>query len=110
MYTGRLFHCYMLDKSICHSRVVGSILSLSFYFWWKILLANNIDPDQTPHYVASHLGLHCLPIIFLQVSNHRYNCVHDKSFQPLFFLDTVICLNIETSQRLTITCSRLTAE
>ena len=31
-YTGGLFHCYMLDESICHFRVVGSILSLSFYF------------------------------------------------------------------------------
>ena len=37
-----------------------SVLSLSFYFWWKILLANNVDSDQMPHYVASDLGLHCL--------------------------------------------------
>ena len=28
----------------------------------EILLANTVDPDQTPHYVASDLGLHCLPI------------------------------------------------
>ena len=26
------------------------------------MLANNVDPDQTPHYVASDLGLHCLPV------------------------------------------------
>ena len=26
----------------------------------EILLANVIDPDQTPHHVASDLGLHCL--------------------------------------------------
>ena len=25
-----------------------------------ILLANTIDPDQTPHNMASDLGLHCL--------------------------------------------------
>ena len=25
------------------------------------MLANNVDPDQMPHYVASDLGLHCLP-------------------------------------------------
>ena len=25
------------------------------------LVANNVDPDQTPHYAASDLGLHCLP-------------------------------------------------
>ena len=23
------------------------------------MLANNVDPDQTPHYVASDVGLHC---------------------------------------------------
>ena len=28
----------------------------------EILLANTVEPDQTPHYVASDLGLHCLPI------------------------------------------------
>ena len=26
------------------------------------LLANTVDPDQTPLYVASSLGLHCLPM------------------------------------------------
>ena len=51
----------MLDESICHFR---GILSFLFYFWWKILLANTVDPDQTPHYVASDLGLHCLPSPF----------------------------------------------
>ena len=24
------------------------------------MLANNVDPDQTPHYVGSGLSLHCL--------------------------------------------------
>ena len=32
LYTGRLFHSYMLDESICNFRGVGSILSLLFYF------------------------------------------------------------------------------
>ena len=35
---------------------------------WKILLANNVDPDQMPHYVASDLGPHCLPMTLLRVS------------------------------------------
>ena len=26
LYTGGLFHCYMLDESICHFRGVGSVL------------------------------------------------------------------------------------
>ena len=55
----------MLDKSICHFKGVKSIFSLLFYFWWKFLLANNVDPYQTPHYVASDLGLHCLPLTIL---------------------------------------------
>ena len=42
--TGGLFHCYLLDKPIGHFRGVGCILPL-FYFGWKNLLANNIEPD-----------------------------------------------------------------
>ena len=53
-----------MDESICHFRSVGSILSLLFYFRWKILFANNVDPDQTPHDVASNLGVHCVPMTF----------------------------------------------
>ena len=34
-------------------------------FLMKILVANNVDPDQMPHYVASDLGLHCLLMTFL---------------------------------------------
>ena len=62
LYTGGLFHYYMLDESIFHIRVNGSILSFLLYFWWKILLANTVDPDQTPHHVASDMDLDCLPI------------------------------------------------
>ena len=32
LYTGGLFHCYILEESICHLRGVGSVLSLLFYF------------------------------------------------------------------------------
>ena len=62
MYTGRLFHCYILDESIYHFRDVMSISD------GKILLANNKDPDQMPHYMASDLGLHCLAVTLLRVS------------------------------------------
>ena len=55
----------MLDESICHFMGVGSTLSLLLYFGGKILFANNKDPEQMPHYVASDLGLHCLPMILL---------------------------------------------
>ena len=62
LYTGGLFHCYMLAESICQLRGVGSILSLLFYFRWKIQLASNLGPVQMSHYVASDLGLQCLPM------------------------------------------------
>ena len=47
----------MLDKSICH---LGVFCRFCSNFDGK--LANTVDPDQTPHYVASDLGSHCLPI------------------------------------------------
>ena len=49
LFTGGLFHCYMLDKFICHIGGIGSILSLLLYILWKILQANKIDLDQMPH-------------------------------------------------------------
>ena len=57
----------MLNETICHFWGFRSILSLLFYFLWKTLLANKVDPDQTPH-VASDLGLQCLPMTLLQIS------------------------------------------
>ena len=58
----------MLNESICHLRGERLILSLLFYFLLKILYANNVDPDQMPHYVASDLDLHCLPMTLSWVS------------------------------------------
>ena len=54
--TGGLFHCDLLDESICHFCGVESILSILFNISWKILLANNVDPDQMPQ----GRGLLCL--------------------------------------------------
>ena len=36
------------------------------------LFANSGDPDQTQHYAASDLGLHCLPITLLRVSRLQW--------------------------------------
>ena len=59
----------MLDESICDLRGVRSTLSLlSGLDGKKILLPNYVDPDQMPHYVASDLGLHCMPMTRLRVS------------------------------------------
>ena len=32
-----------------------------FFIFIQIMQANSGDPDQTPHFVASDLGLHYLP-------------------------------------------------
>ena len=65
LYNGGLCYMlnyYMLNESIYHFKGVGSSMLVLFYFLWKILLANKVDPDQMPHYVASDLGRHGLPI------------------------------------------------
>ena len=36
------------------------------------LFANTGDPDQMPHFAASDLGLHCLPITHLRVSRLQW--------------------------------------
>ena len=70
--TGRLFHCYTLGESIFHFNGVGSILFILF-----LDKKNNVDPDQTPQYVASDLDLHCLPLTllrFFQVRMSESSC------------------------------------
>ena len=68
-----LTHCILVDSSagICQMSpfvILGaSGLFCHFYFRWKLLLANNLDTDQMPHYLESDLGLHCLPLTLLQV-------------------------------------------
>ena len=37
---------------------------MAFILVLKLLLANNVDTDQTPFYV----GLHCLPMAILRIS------------------------------------------
>ena len=66
LYIAGLFHCYVLDESICHFRDVWSTLSLLFLM--EILSANNVDPDQMPHHLASDLGQHCIPITLSRIS------------------------------------------
>ena len=76
----------MSDESICYFKGVVSILSLLFGFIWRTLLANNADPDQMPHYVASDQGLHCLPMTLLQVNGLKtliILCVSELSSQRL---------------------------
>ena len=37
-----------------------------------VLNANSVDPDQTPRYAASDLGLHCLPMLLLWDARHKF--------------------------------------
>ena len=53
---------YHVDESTCIFRGIGSIFSFSFHFSMKIMSANRIAPDGTPHFAASHMGLFCLPM------------------------------------------------
>ena len=59
------------------------------------VIANSVDPDQTPHSAASDLGLHCLPMSLLWDARHKWvnKCLKYihlfkfsdlKPFNPLF--------------------------
>ena len=37
-----------------------------------IKIANNADPDEIPHFVASHQGLHCFLIAHVWDSRHQW--------------------------------------
>ena len=71
-----LVHCIQVDSSIVLYWISPSVILgvlgkfCHFYsiFGGKILLPNSVDPDQMPHYVASDLCLHCLPMTLLRVS------------------------------------------
>ena len=53
---------YILEESIFNLRGVRFCSLRYFVRKWLKNLQNSGDPDQMPHYVASDLGLHFLPI------------------------------------------------
>ena len=55
-------HPYKMDESTFILRGVRINFSFVFQFLMKIMSANRIAPDGTPHFAASHLGLFCLPL------------------------------------------------
>ena len=59
----------MLDESIWCLVYFVAFIFLFFFFLWKMLFGNNADLDQTQHYVASDLSLHCLLMTPLGVSS-----------------------------------------
>ena len=34
------------------------------------MLSNSVDPDETPHFAVSHLGLHCLYMFLFRKHVH----------------------------------------
>ena len=57
--------------------LLGAFVSFLFHFSMKSMLTNRIDPDGMPCFVASHLGLFCLPMSHKKDSrliwvNHKY--------------------------------------
>ena len=56
------YNIYILEESICYLKGIRCDLLGLFGSRQKLLLANSGDPDQMPHYAASDLGLHCLPM------------------------------------------------
>ena len=62
LQSGGVFHPHILEEFICFLRGIRCIFLGSFGSRQKLLLANSGDPDQTPHYAESDLGLHCLPL------------------------------------------------
>ena len=64
------------------------------------LFANSGDPDQTPHPVASDLGLHCLSVTLLGVSRHQWV----KSF---CFLKVESVFNIHVYNSKSVTRTKL---
>ena len=54
------------------------------------LLANNVDPDQTPHHVASDLSLHCLPLPFYGFPGKNGIKLHHPSAVKAIFLQCIV--------------------
>ena len=62
------------------------------------LFANSGDPDQTPHFAASDLGLHCLPITLLCVPRLQWvkgvqilGSNYSKKYSTVFAQITTLC-------------------
>ena len=56
------FSTHILKESICYLRGIRCNFIVLFGSRQKLLLTNSEDSDQTPHYAASDLGMHCLPV------------------------------------------------
>ena len=66
-----------------------SVIWYYFVSFKNILLVNSEGPDQTPHFVASDLGLHCLSLsvkLMQYLCSNAYSCVIYEDFSFGWYL------------------------
>ena len=61
------------------------------------LFANRGDPDQMPHPAASNLGLHCLPITLLRVSQLKWVKVCELSAKQRIHMKCKVLFSLKTN-------------
>ena len=64
------------------------------------MLANSVDTDQMPHYVASDLGLHCLPMTLLQDPGLQWVNHMDAFIIIAGFLTSTVFSNIRKTTKM----------
>ena len=90
------FYLNTLDWSISSRKCVWLVLLLPCFIKIPIFNANSVDPDQMPCSVASDLGLHCLPVLVLEV-RHKWVTVFSVGVEmPPFLLLPLLKQNLHT--------------
>ena len=71
------YRYYQQDRSVSNLSVVWDYLSFLFELQLNIVLVNSEDPNQTPHSVASDLGMHCLSLY--RQNDGMFRCANDHA-------------------------------
>ena len=77
-------HSCQLKMSILNFRGVSLYFFQILLELFNILLANSEDPDQTPHYAVSDMGLHCLPMSHKKDARHIWVKCMKNLFEPYY--------------------------
>ena len=75
------YYLQSLDRPISSIRDVWLFLLLPCFIEIPVFNVNSVDPDQMPHYAASDLGLHCLPMSLLWDARHGLNCLQSEKYE-----------------------------
>ena len=90
LVTNELYQPYHLAESIFLFMDIGS--KFLFLFSMKIISANRIAPDGTPHFAASHLGLFCLPMSHKK--DKKFIWVNPVSVRCLKYFSTPVIMRV----------------